>query len=152
MTSEVVVVVGMDIQVGCLGHMVGEEDGVEETEEDMVQTMRGRIQAMGRPNGIQDLKTGRMVGTVSLVLKSKAHQARKLSLVIGEQVEVVVVAVAATLVDGAKEAVVGEGEVGTVRVQMMVVLGLKPGIVDGGVVVEDLRKVWQAQAGNGDMV
>lgn len=161
MTTEMVVV-GMDIQVDCLGHMVG-EDGDEvhmAATEAMVQTMRGRIRGMVLPNGIQDPRMGRMVGTVFQVLKSKTHLAKNLSLAVGEQVEVevevelvvaigvvVVVAAAATVLDGAKEAVVegeGEGEVGMVRVQMM--LGLRPEILDG---VVDLREAWQAQAGNG---
>ena len=167
MTTEMVVV-GMDIQVDCLGHMVG-EDGDEvhmAATEAMVQTMRGRIRGMVLPNGIQDPRMGRMVGTVFQVLKSKTHLAKNLSPAVGEQVEVevevepvvaiggvvvvvaaAVVVVAATVLDGAKEAVVegeGEGEVGMVRVQMM--LGLRPEILDG---VVDLREAWQAQAGNG---
>ena len=166
MTTEMVVV-GMDIQVDCLGHMVG-EDGDEvhmAATEAMVQTMRGRIRGMVLPNGIQDPRMGRMVGTVFQVLKSKTHLAKNLSPAVGEQVEVevevelvvaigvvvvvvaAVVVVAVTVLDGAKEAVVegeGEGEVGMVRVQMM--LGLRPEILDG---VVDLREAWQAQAGNG---
>lgn len=122
----------MDIQVDCLGHMVG-ADVVEvriTAAEEIVPAMRGKILAMMPPNGIQLPRMEKMVGAVFLVLKFKTHQAGRLSQVVGVAVAVAV-AVAVVIV-GVVELVAMKMLGGGMQVQMKLVLIM-------GVLVGELR-------------
>lgn len=120
----------MDIQVDCLGHMVG-VDVVEvriTAAEEIVPAMRGKILVMMPPNGIRLPRMEKMVGAVFLVLKFKTHQAGRLSQVVGVAVAVAVVAV----IVGVVELVAMKMLRGGMLVQMTLVLIM-------GVLVGELR-------------
>jgi hypothetical protein len=120
MITEMVVVVAMGIQVGCLGRMVGVVEAHIMAAEEIVPARRDRIRVMMVVNGIQLARTGKMVGGIFQVLKFKILLAGRLSQVVG--VVVVVVEVAVTTVGGAMEVVVLTEEIGVLLVEMMLLL------------------------------
>jgi hypothetical protein len=118
MITEMVVVVVMGIQVGCLGHMVGVVEARITATEEIVLGRRDRILVMMVVNGgIRLARMGKMVGEIFQVLKFKILLAGRLSQVVGVVVEVVV-----TMVGGAMEVVVLTEEVGVLPVEMMLLL------------------------------
>jgi hypothetical protein len=117
MITEMVVVVAMGIQVGCLGRMVGVVEAHIMVAEEIVPARRDRMMVV---NGIHLARTGKIVGGIFQVLKFKILLAERLSQGVG-----VVVEVAVTMVGGAMEVVVVvvlTEEIGVLPVEMMVVL------------------------------
>lgn len=118
MITEMVVVVAMGIQVGCLGRMVGVVEARIMATEEIVLGRRDRILVMMVVNGgIRLARMGKMVGEIFQVLKFKILLAGRLSQVVGVAVEVAV-----TMVGGAMEVVVLTEEVGVLPVEMMLLL------------------------------